>query len=137
MVMSFSELIMRRKNVSEFIRADSKMVTIERLGKPIRTAGGGTKPGELITLLPQQVRIVQNVRRFTAGIVNAEAGDVPNGLYVLIGRHTLDIKADDYFWVDGEKLLVLGISELRRKEYTLGTLDYYGKVNRKAPSDGN
>lgn len=130
--MDWAELIMRRKNVAEFIRAAPVDITISRLGQPTRTGAGGTIPGKTETLPSQRVRIVQNVRRYTAGIVNAEAGDVPNGLYVLIGKHNANIKAEDTFSAGGEKYIVLGVSELRKKEYTLATLDFYGKPNVRA-----
>lgn len=130
--MDWAELIMRRKNVAEFIRTDPVNIDITRTGKPERTAGGGKKPGETKVLPTQRVRIVQNVRRYTAGIVNSEAGDVPNGLYVLIGRHTADIQRDDVFIAGGEKYIVLGVSQLRRKEYVLATLDFYGLPNTQA-----
>lgn len=132
--MHFAELIMRRKNVTEFINADSVDITITRLGEPERTPSGGKKPGKTETLSPQTVRIVQNVRRYTAGLVNAEAGDIPNGLYVIIGRHNANIKRDDVFTAGGEKYIVLGVSKLRKEEYTLGTLDFYGNKNVKAPT---
>ena len=130
--MDFAELIMRRKNVTEFIRADSVDIEISRTSKPERTASGGKKPGETKKLPKQTIRIVQNVRRFTAGLVNAEAGDIPNGVYVIIGRHNADIQRDDTFEAGGEKYIVMGISQLRKNEYTLGTLDFYGKPNVKA-----
>ena len=129
--MNRAELIMRRKNVAEFILADPRSIVITRLGEPKKTAAGGRLPGETEVLPPQTVRIVQNVRRYTAGIVNAEAGDIPNGTYVIIGRYNLDIQKDDSFEVAGEKYIVLGISKLR-EESTLGTLDFYGPHNRRA-----
>ena len=130
--MQWAELIMRRKNVSEFIKADPVDVQVKRLGKPTRSEAGGTLPGVEETLPLQRVRIVQNVRRYTAGLVNAEAGDIPNGVYVLIGYHNTDLKAEDYFEAGGEKYRVLGVSQLRKKEYTLASLDFYGKPNVRA-----
>lgn len=129
--MDWAELIMRRKNVAEFIRTDPVKIEVSRTGEPIRTTGGGKKPGKTETLPLQTVRIVQNVRRYTAGIVNSEAGDVPNGLYVIIGKHSANLQKDDVFEVEGERYIVLGVSKLRRNEYTLGTLDFYGPKNTR------
>lgn len=128
--MDRAELIMRRKNVAEFIKADSRSINIRRMSEPYRSPAGGTLPGKEETLSPQVVRIVQNVRRYTAGLVNAEAGDIPNGLYVLVGRYNLDLKRDDVFEVEGEEYIVLGLFGLR-KESTLATLDFYGPKNKR------
>lgn len=130
--MDRSELIMRRKNVAEFILADPLSIEITRETDPVRSEAGGHLPGKTEVLPPQTVRVVQNVRRYTAGIVNAEAGDIPNGLYVLIGRHNLDLKKDDAFFIEGEKYIVLGLFGLR-KESVLATLDFYGKQNVRVP----
>lgn len=132
--MDWAELIMRRKNVSEFVRTAPVSIEITRTGKPVRTPGGGKLPGESKKLAKQTVRIVQNVRRYTAGLVNAETGDIPNGLYVLIARHTADVERDDIFEAEGERYIVLGVSQLRRKEYVLATLDFYGPPNTRASS---
>ena len=128
--MDWAELIMRRKNVAEFVRADPVKISVIRQGDPIRTGGGGKLPGKTETLLPQTVRIVQNVRRYTAGIVNSEAGDIPNGVYVLIAKHSTNLKRDDRFIAGGEEYIVLGVSQLRKKEYTLASLDFYGLPNQ-------
>lgn len=128
--MDRSELIMRRKNVAEFILSDPRKIEITRREGPTKSAAGGTLPGALVTLPAQTVRVVQNVRRYTAGIVNAEAGDIPDGLYVLIGRHNVNLKKDDVFVIRGEKYRVLGLFGLR-EESTLATLDFDGPPNRK------
>ena len=132
--MEWAELIMRRKNIAEFILADSLKIEITRQSKPTRTAAGGTKPGKVEVLPEQRVRIVQNVRRYTAGLVNAEAGDIPQSLYVVLGRHTADIKPDDVFEAGGEKYLVLGTNKIRKEEYTLGTLENQGPANVRSES---
>lgn len=130
--MDWAELVMRRKNVAEFIRAAPVDITITRTSEPVRTPGGGKLPGKVTVLPEQRVRIVQNFRRYNAGVVNAEAGDVPNGVYVLIGKHNSDIERDDVFEAEGEKYIVLGVSQIRRKEYVLATVDYYGPPNVQA-----
>lgn len=128
--MNWVELVMRRKNVREFINADPIDLVLTRSQPSIPNGVGGfTKaPGEPTTLNPQVARIVQNRRRFNNGIVNAEAGDIPHTDYLLIGMHTLDVEVDDTFiWLD-EHYKVTGIFT-KRTESTLCSIDLRGVEN--------
>lgn len=128
--MDKAELIMRRRNVREFIRADSITITITRKAAAVKnTLTGGYTPGIGTPLAAQKARIVQNVRRYTAGIVNSEAGDIPNSEYRLIGLHTMDIEVDDVFLWLGENYRVIGIHEARQ-ESVFAAIQLLGADNR-------
>lgn len=114
--MDKTELIMRRKNVRAFIDADPVFIDVIRKTSPVKNPQtGGFKPGVNKPLPTQKARIVQNVRRYTAGLVNAEAGDIPDSEYRLIGNYTLDLEANDTFTWLGEHYTVLGIHTARQE----------------------
>lgn len=129
--MRYAELVMRRRNVAEFVKANPFLITLKRKGSPTRTPAGGVLPGTETTLPEQEVRIVQNVRRYTSGIVNSEMGDVPKAMYLIVARHTLNIEEDDRFVWNGEHYVVTGIHK-QRQESILATIDLYGPANRQA-----
>ena len=128
--MDKTELIMRRKNVRAFIDADPVYITIIRPGDPVKNPNtGGYLPVVATPLPPQKARIVQNVRRYTAGLVNAEAGDIPDSEYRLIGNYTLDLEANDTFTWLGEHYTVLGI-HTARQESVFAAITLRGPENR-------
>lgn len=120
---------MRRRNVRAFINADPVSIEITREGAPIKTDAGGYKQGVATTLSPQLARIVPNRRRYTDGLVNAEAGDIPKTDYLLIGNHTLNLEAGDMFKWLGENYKVTGI-HLQRQESVLAAIELQGPDNR-------
>src|SRR5690606_33818985 len=74
-----TELLMRRRTVLEFIKADRISLILKRKGEPTKNPNtGGKLPGVESTLPSQLARIVQNKRRYNNGIVNSEAGDIPH-----------------------------------------------------------
>lgn len=124
------EMLMRRRNVRAFIDADSFILVVVRPQPSIKNPGTGgyiAQPDD--TLQPQTARIVQNVRRYTAGLVNAEAGDIPNTEYRLVGMHTLDLEPNDKFTWLGENYKVVGIHEARQ-ESTFAAIELLGFDNR-------
>jgi len=130
--MNTVELAMRRKNVRAFINADRFPLVVDRAAERVKNpeTGGWIMPNGARTPLPAQwARIVQNVRRYTAGIVNSESGDIPHTNYLLIGMHTLDLKVTDQFEWLGETYHVVGIFKARR-ESTLAAIDLLGVENR-------
>lgn len=129
--MNQTELVMRRRNVAAFIKADPVNVSFTRLPEPTRTAAGGLVASGAATLPAQQARIVLNKRRYTAGLVNAEAGEIPHTDYLLIAVHTTDIKEDDSFMWLGENYRVVGIYKARQ-ESILASIDLLGQVNKSA-----
>lgn len=123
------ELLMRRRNVLAFIKADPVQIEFSRSAAPTTSAAGGRiKGAPPTTLPPQQARIVQNKRRFNNGIVNSEAGDIPHTDYLLIGKHTLDINEEDTFLWLGTHYHVTGI-HLNRTESLLASIDMLGPGN--------
>jgi len=128
--MNHAELIMRRRNVLEFIKADPIALIISRDAEPTKTAAGGYVKGiEDDPLPPQQARIVQNRRRYNNGIVNSEAGDIPHTDYLLIGMHTLDVQVNDRFLWLNEHYTITGIHQART-ESVLASIDLLGPDNR-------
>lgn len=128
------ELIMRRRNVYAFIKADPIQLVLERKNPPTKTSSGGYTPGVETVLEPQFARIVHNTRRYKNGLVNTEPGDLPDTDYLLIGLHTLDVEVDDEFkWADlhGTEgyYKITGIHPWR-KESTLCSIQFTGPENR-------
>jgi len=123
------ELLMRRRNVHEFIRADKIEVVFTRKAASVKTDAGGYTPGAPETLEPQTVRIVLNKRRFNRGIVNSEAGDIPHTDYLLIGDHNLDIQVEDRFVYQGDNYHIVNLFD-SRTESVLASIDLLGKDNR-------
>ena len=130
--MDRTELVMRRRNVRAFIAADPVQLVIHRAQPAVKNPNtGGYVPQPSMPLDPQTARIVQNVRRFTAGIENAEAGDIPNSEYRLIGMHDMDLEDNDVFeWRDEwYKVLPHGIHKART-ESTYAAIELRGPENR-------
>jgi len=123
------ELIMRRRLVREFIKADRVNLVITRKTTPTKNPRtGGMLAGSTQTLDSQLARIVQNKRRYNNGIVNSEAGDIPHTDYLLLGMHTLDVEVEDTFIWLGVHYHITGIHEART-ESTLCSIDLLGKTN--------
>ena len=123
---------MRRRSVYAFIAADVSELVLTRKLPPVKNAETGgylRSTEEPLDLDPQKMRIVQNVRRYTDGLVNAEAGDIPNSEYRLIARHDADIEVNDTFVWLGEHYYVSGIHEART-ESVFAAIDLLGNRNR-------
>ena len=134
--MNSAELVMRRRNVAEFINADPVRITFSRAAEPTKSPAGGyranSSPAAVIP--PQKARIVHNTRRYKSGLVNSEAGDIPQTDYLLIGSHTLNVEENDTFqWdgIDGEmkNYKIMGVHPFR-KESTLCAIEFDGPDNR-------
>ena len=91
--------------------------------------GGYVAQPNVPPLPSQTARIVQNVRRYTDGLVNAEAGDIPNSEYRLVAKHTMNIKVNDMFKWKGENYKVTGIHEAR-EESVFAAIQLLGPDNR-------
>lgn len=129
--MNLVELVMRRRNVLEFIKADPIDLVLSRKAPPVRSAAGGwvQSPDAVVELASQLARIVQNKRRYNNGIVNSEAGDIPHTDYLLIGKHSLDVEVNDTFIWLGEHYQVTGIHKARTESF-LCSIDLLGAENR-------
>lgn len=124
------EMMMRRRNVAAFIKADPVFIIVSRAGAPEKSPAGGWVPTASSALPQQQARIVLNKRRFNNGIVNSEAGDIPHTDYLLIGNHDLNLEEEDSFLWQGRHYKVTGIHHLRT-ESLLASIDLLGKENRE------
>lgn len=127
------ELMMRRRNVDAFEKADPIELRILRAPEPTKTDAGGWVQGDSEPLPApfdvQSARIVHNTRRYKAGLVNTEAGDIPDTDYLLIGSHTLNVEADDVFIWDGDYYKIIGVHPWRF-ESKLCALQFSGPPNR-------
>lgn len=125
------ELLMRRRSVRAFIEADPVEISLTRPQPPVKNPGTGgyVKQPDVPPLPPQQARIVQNLRRYTDGLVNAEAGDIPNSQYRLVAMPTMDIEVNDSFTWAGENYKVTGIHQAR-EESVFAAIDLLGPDNR-------
>lgn len=122
---------MRRRNAQAFREADDISLVIIRKNDPVKTAAGGFRPADTptTTLPAQQARIVHNTRRYKNGLVNSEAGDIPDTDYLLLGSHTLDVEVDDEFKWLGDNYKVTGIHPWRT-ESKLCSIQFSGPDNR-------
>lgn len=126
------ELVMRRRAVAWFIDADPVFIDIHRRLPAERNPDtGGYLPGLIDDLDTQKARIVQNKRRFNAGIVNSEAGDIPHTDYLLLANHNMDFEAEDEFVWRGDNYKIIAIYGARH-ESILATIDLLGGENRNA-----
>lgn len=123
-----AELVMRRRNVLEFIKADPIKVAFTRAGELAKTNSGGKVRQPSAVLPAQRVRIVLNKRRYTNGLVNSEAGEIPHTDYLLIGMHTLNVEVNDRFQFNGDNYQITGIYGARTESH-LCSIDFFGPRN--------
>ena len=123
------ELMMRRRNVDAFEKADPIELVIIRTPEPTKTAAGGwVKNAPAEPLPPQSARIVHNTRRYKNGLVNTEPGDIPDTDYLLIGAHDLDVEVNDRFVWRGDFYTITGIHPWRF-ESKLCSIQFSGPPN--------
>lgn len=133
--MNSAELLSRRRNVAAFIDADPVRISFQRAAEPTKSPAGGYRANSSpASVSPQKARIVHNTRRYKNGLVNSEAGDIPQTDYLLLGSHTLDVKVNDLFeWDDLQgkagNYKITGIHPFR-KESTLCSIEFDGPDNR-------
>ena len=118
-----AELKMRRRNVREFIRVDSAVITLIRQVRT-KTPSGGYEDTPA-PQAPQTVRLVPAKRRYGSAFVNSEAGQVEKYPYNLVGYHDMDIAEHDKFEYLGNWYEVETI-EPDREERTQAALIYSG-----------
>lgn len=127
------ELMMRRRNVDAFEKADPIVLVILRAPEPTKTAAGGWIQGDPEPLPApfdnQSARIVHNTRRYKNGLVNSEAGDIPDTDYLLLGAHTLNVEVDDEFIWRGDNYKITGVHPWRF-ESKLCSIQFSGPPNR-------
>lgn len=120
---------MRRRVFRAFVEADPVSIAFLRSSGRTKTeAGGWVSNGNDTPLSPQTGRIVQSKRRYDSGLVNSEAGEIPDSQYMLLGFHTMDVAVDDRFVWLGNWYSVKGIHK-NRTESTLCAVDYEGPPN--------
>lgn len=123
------ELLVRRRLVRAFIEADPVSIAVTRKSAPVKTAAGGYVSGTPTTLLPQVARIVLNKRRYTDGLINSEAGEIPHTEYLLVAMPSKDFEVEDTFLWLGENYHITG-KYIARTESILCAIDILGPNNR-------
>src|SRR6266576_5544639 len=89
-------LLILRRNLDAFIRADPVMVTFTR-STPVQTLTGSHTKGNPTPINPQQFRFVPFKRRLSKSISNTQDGPLSLTEYVLVGRHNVDVQKGDEF----------------------------------------
>ena len=107
------ELIARRRVVDAFIKADSVSISLYRPGEKVQTPSGGYTRQEPFILDPQEMAIIPSKRRYDKGIINSEAGSIIKSEYLLLCRHTANVKENDSFVWLGENYEVREIHPTR------------------------
>lgn len=126
--MNLAELVMRRRNVRAFIKADPVNIIVSRSQGKEKTAAGGWVSKPNIDLPSQEARIVLNKRRYNPGVINSEAGQIVETDYLLIAEYTRDFKVDDTFvWLDNH-YVIIGI-HTNRQESILASINLMGPDN--------
>lgn len=97
-----------RANLLEFIKADPIFLVLSRPTLTKTTAGGWVK-GVPRSLPRQMFRLTPFKRRLSNMQVTNQAGSIPNLDYVLVGKHTADIRRDDEFDYNGDHYRVVSV----------------------------
>jgi hypothetical protein len=97
-----------RAVMEEFIRADGRMISLQR-PEFSRTDTGGYAKGNYSSLPPQLFRLVPYRRRLTDLTTPRADGEVPTLPYVLVGLYNSNIQRMDEFTLDGVFYRVQGI----------------------------
>jgi hypothetical protein len=97
-----------RKVMAEFIRADGRLITLNR--PEFSTTGtGGYVKGNYQALAPQLFRLVPYRRRLTDLTTPKADGEIPTLPYVLVGAYNTNIQRMDEFVLDGVYYRVQGL----------------------------
>ena len=116
---------MSRRQIDALIKADPIEVVFLRKEK-VETPDGGWRWADPAPLPAQEVCLIPFKRRMTEFLKNTELGDVPDLPYVLLGRHDLDIQANDVFTYCGDKYQVITIDMAEPEVKTAAHIDYFG-----------
>jgi hypothetical protein len=76
------ELVMRRRVVMAFIRADALMVSFHRTALIETPAGGWVRVDDDSVLDPQLTRMIPSKRRYAPPFINTEEGQIPKYPYI-------------------------------------------------------
>jgi hypothetical protein len=130
MVVTGVERLMSRRQIDAMIKCDEAEVVFRRRTK-VPTTNGGFTLGSEVSLPPQKIRLIPFKRRMTEFIKNTELGNLPDLPYVLLGRHDLDCKRDDWFTLSGQNYCVKSEDIGEPEVKAAFQVDYYagGAVN--------
>ena len=118
------ELMMRRREIAAWLKADQIQVILWRSEK-IETPAAGWVEGDPLPLAPQWVRLVPFKRRLTDMVFNTTAGPVEDLPYVLVGDYTLDVRQGDTFTYNEQEFKVEAV-DIRRDDRVAAAVDYMG-----------
>lgn len=100
-------LLMLRRNINAFIKADPVELSLNRIQKVDTPAGGWTE--ESYDIPPQEFRLVPFKRRLTNQEANTQDGPIPHLSYSIVGRYNVDIEKGDFFDLNGDRWRVVGV----------------------------
>lgn len=120
---------MRKRQTKAFVDSNPIEIVIIRQGERTKTPAGGWVKSAPTTLDPQTVTLVLAKRRFNAGMVNSEAGEIQSSDWLLIAPVGADIQQDDEFVAYGDNYTVKSINHLRADEF-YASVENNGPVNR-------
>ena len=122
--MQRTELLMARRQVHAEILSDPVIITPVRRSQ-IADGSGGWRWSAPTPQLPIQVLIAPAKRRLSDMLVNTELGDVPNYPYIVLARHTADLRRDDTFVWNGDEFEVKSI-HIKTQVSITAQVDYFG-----------
>lgn len=102
------ELQAKRRLLAEYLKEDHVMIALKRPAI-VSTPAGGKKRGAPATLPEQMFRMYPIVRRQGEMTRDTPDGDIINYKYVLVGFHTADVKAADYFELNNKMYDVVSV----------------------------
>lgn len=118
------ELMMHRREIAAFIKADPVSVTLTPHQRT-KTPSGGWKSEALPPRQPQDVRLVPFKRRLTDVTSNNTAGEVTIVPYELIGNSDVEVARGDTFTWGDEQFKVEWV-DIRRDVRVAAGVDYLG-----------
>lgn len=122
--MNRTELLMARRQVDAEIKSDPVNVQMVRRAKE-DVPGGGWKWGSPTPGPILQVLIMPAKRRMSEMQVNTELGDVIDYPFILLARHTADIRRDDTFTWEGDEFEVQQV-HIKAEVSVTAMIDYFG-----------
>lgn len=125
MVMNNIEQIMARRQVDMEIKSDPVMIQFYRREKVSDGAGGYILAPSTPTGGAVEVLIMPAKRRMSAMQVNTELGDVIDYAYVVLARHTADIREDDTFSWEGDEFQIESI-HIKTQVSVTAMVNYFG-----------
>lgn len=121
------ELKVKRRLMAEYLRRDHIMLVLKRPTLEGTDAGGVVR-GEPVDLDPQIFRLYPFIRRVSQYTRDTPDGDIINIRYVLVGLHTADVQAADFFHFDNGLYDVVSVDPMH-EDRTVANVTYRGPAD--------